>query len=48
MKSHIGSLLQESMRVIMMVKMVLMVMIIIMVKILEMLRAMLVSAEMAK
>ena len=46
MKFHIGSLLQESTRVIMMVKMVLMMMIMIMVKILEM--AMLVSAEMVK
>ena len=48
MKSHIGSLLQESMRVIMMVKMVLMMMIMIKVKILEMMMAILVSAEMAK
>ena len=46
MKFHIGSLLQESMRVLMMVKMVLMMIIMIMVKILEM--AMLVSVEMAK
>ena len=46
MKFRIGSLLQESTRVIMMMKMVLMMMIMIMVKILEM--AMLVSAEMVK